>query len=80
MKTRVQMWGNSLALRIPKAFALELGLEPEAAVELSVEEGQLVLRPQRVAEFKLAALLDGVTKKNLHAAADFGESVGREAW
>jgi mRNA interferase MazF len=26
MKTRVQKWGNSLALRIPKSFAVEAGL------------------------------------------------------
>ena len=25
MKTRVQKWGNSLALRIPKSFAAEAG-------------------------------------------------------
>ena len=37
MKTRVQQWGNSLALRIPKSFAAEAGLRPNAAVELSLK-------------------------------------------
>jgi len=27
MLTKIQKWGNSLALRIPKAFADEAGLE-----------------------------------------------------
>ena len=39
MKTRVQKWGNSLALRIPKAFAEEAGLRANAAVELSLVDG-----------------------------------------
>ena len=26
MKSRIQKWGNSLALRIPKSFAIEAGL------------------------------------------------------
>ena len=29
MKTRIQKWGNSLALRIPKSFANEVGLEQD---------------------------------------------------
>ncbi|MFC1972103.1 AbrB/MazE/SpoVT family DNA-binding domain-containing protein [Chloroflexota bacterium] len=33
MKTRVQKWGNSLALRIPKSFATEVGLQRETSVD-----------------------------------------------
>jgi antitoxin MazE len=33
MKTKVQKWGNSLALRIPKSFANEIGLRKETPVE-----------------------------------------------
>ena len=36
MKTRVQKWGNSLALRIPKSFAAEAGLRANGTVELSL--------------------------------------------
>jgi antitoxin MazE len=32
MKTRIQKWGNSLALRIPRSFAAEAGLRLDAAV------------------------------------------------
>lgn len=80
MKTRVQMWGNSLALRIPKAFAAELGLEADGEVELGVEDGQLSIRPLRPGKVELRTLLDGVSKKNLHAPIDFGPAVGREVW
>jgi len=80
MRTQVQKWGNSLALRIPRAFALELGLGADAQVELTLEEGRLVLRPHASREHRLAALLDQVTPENLHAEIDFGDPVGGESW
>ena len=36
MLTKVQKWGNSLALRIPKAFAVDAQLENDSFVEISV--------------------------------------------
>ncbi len=45
MKTRVQKWGNSLALRIPKSFANEVGLQRETSVEVSLADGKLVITP-----------------------------------
>ena len=42
MKTRVQKWGNSLALRIPKSFADEAGLRRETSVEVSLSDGKLI--------------------------------------
>ena len=80
MRTQVQKWGNSLALRIPRAFALELGLGADAEVELTLEEGRLVLQPHASREHRLAAFLDRVTPENLHAEIDFGGPVGGESW
>ena len=57
MKTRVQKWGNSLALRIPKAFALEVGLQEDREVELSVQRGRLVVVPSAVPSYTLEELL-----------------------
>ena len=37
MTTKVQQWGNSLAVRIPKAFAEEAGLENDSASVLSMD-------------------------------------------
>ncbi|MFC1957266.1 AbrB/MazE/SpoVT family DNA-binding domain-containing protein [Chloroflexota bacterium] len=45
MKTRVQKWGNSLALRIPKPFATEVGLQRETTVEISLANGKLIITP-----------------------------------
>ena len=40
METTIKKWGNSLALRIPKALAKEAGLCYELPVELSLVEGE----------------------------------------
>jgi antitoxin MazE len=74
MKTRVVTWGNSLAVRIPKTYAGELGLVSEAEVDLSIDQGTLVLAPA------VPYLLDRVTEQNTHREVDTGSPEGDEAW
>ena len=80
MKTQVQKWGNSLAVRIPKAFAADLGLAQDSTVELALKDGSLVVRPSPRLQFRLSDLLERVTEENLHREEDFGEAVGSEEW
>lgn len=80
VKARVQKWGNSLAVRIPKAFASDLGLEQEATVELELEDGHLVLKPATVLRYELDSLLSQVSEDNRHGEADYGGPVGGEQW
>jgi antitoxin MazE len=80
MIARVQKWGNSLALRIPKTFAAEAGLGEDVPVELSLVDNSLVIRPLEPAAPTLDELLRGVTKENLHREFDTGPAVGGEAW
>lgn len=80
MKTRVQKWGNSLALRIPKAFATEVGLERETSVEVSLADGKLVITPVAKPKPTLKQLMAKVTKENLHHEVDTSSAVGNETW
>ncbi len=80
MKTRVQRWGNSLALRIPKSFAVEAGLHAEATVDLSLVDGRLVVRPVKPQPLRLKDLLRGITDENLPGEWDTGAAVGKEVW
>jgi antitoxin MazE len=80
MKTKVQRWGNSLALRIPKTFAREAGLCEHTAVDLSLVEGKLIIQPQAEEFLRLGDLLRGVTDENLHREWDTGQAVGKEIW
>lgn len=76
MKTRIQKWGNSLAVRIPKSFAEELDWRESAPVEMSLEEGALVIKPDRDRVWDLDSLLAAVTDENIHPA---WEAEGTEA-
>lgn len=80
METRIQKWGNSLALRIPQAFAFEVGLAQDTPVELTLEAGQLVIKPILSERYQLDDLLAEITPENLHAEIDTGDQVGNEAW
>ena len=80
MKTRVQKWGNSLALRIPRPFADALGLQKETAVEVSVTDGKIVVTRLSQPKLTLEQLLSKVTTDNLHHEVDTGAAVGNETW
>ncbi len=80
MRTKVQRWGNSLAVRIPRHLAVESRIRRGTDVEVSVRDGTLVVVPVRDRAYTLDELLLGVTKKNLHGETQTGRSIGREAW
>jgi antitoxin MazE len=80
MKTRVQKWGNSLALRIPKSFAIEVGIQRETSVEVSLANGKLIITPIAKTKPALKQLLSKVTKGNLHHEIDIGATIGNETW
>ena len=77
MKARIRNWGNSLGLRIPKAFAEEAKLESGSEVDLELRNGEIIIRPVTPA-YVLEELLAGVTPGNLHGEIDSGDSAGRE--
>ena len=80
MLTRILKWGNSLGLRIPKAFAEQAGVEAGSEVDLAVEDGDLIVRPRRLPRYQLKNLLRKVTAKNVHEEVETGKPVGREVW
>jgi len=80
METSVRKWGNSLALRIPRPLAEEVGLYEDSPVQLSLEEGRLVIVPIMEPRYALDTLLARVTPENLHSEVDTGEAIGGEAW
>jgi len=79
LRARVQKWGNSLGLRIPKPFAKETRLEENAEVEMSVKGGKLIVEAIKPT-FTLESLLEKVTDENIHGEVSTGKSVGKEIW
>jgi antitoxin MazE len=80
MKAKVQKWGNSLGIRIPRTLAQEVSLETDSEVDLSSKDGTIVITPSRQKRLSLRQLLSKVTDANLHAEIPSGEIEGREAW
>ena len=79
MEVRVQKWGNSLAVRLPKPVALDAKLEEGSVVDVRVIGGKLVAEPV-APRYALADLLRAVKKSHLHGEIDSGSPVGRETW
>ena len=80
MLAKVQKWGHSLALRIPKAFALDAHLENDSVVEVALVGGQIVIKLNAVPAWTLEPLLSGVNNDNLQHETDTGNAVGNEVW
>ena len=80
METRVQKWGNSLALRIPKPLATQFGLEANTLVRVLLRGEELVIAPVKPPSLKLEDLLAQVTEHNLHGEVFTGPAAGREEW
>jgi antitoxin MazE len=71
MTTRVQKWGNSLAVRIPSHIAEEIGIHQGSEVEITVEDHVIKLVPKKKKP-TLRELLAKITPENRHDEIDFG--------
>ena len=80
MRVQIQKWGNSLALRIPKAYVHETNLCQGATVDIGVKERCIIVKPLLEKKFSLKSLLVGVNKINSYKEEDFGERQGLEIW
>lgn len=79
MVSKVQKWGNSLAVRIPKAFAEEVDLAEDSSVEIFIEDGRIVVAPAKT-KWQLSELISGITPANAHRELVWGKPSGSEAW
>ena len=79
MIAKVQKWGNSLAVRIPRSVAADARLSAGESVELTLEKGTIVIVRARP-RFKLEELLRRVNRRNRHAEVPTGDAVGQEVW
>ena len=80
MQAKIKKWGNSLALRIPKSFALNANLRQNKLVDLSIDKERIIITPIDEKEYSLDELLESVSESNLHGELDTGEPVGKEIW
>lgn len=79
MTTLVSKWGNSLGVRIPKSVAAEVDVHDGDAVDVSVQNGVIVVRPAAT-RYSIDDLARRITPKNRHPETDWGDPAGHEAW
>ena len=70
--THLRKWGNSLAIRIPQSLLAQLNISADGEVEISVDEGRLILSPHKRPRYTLDELLSQITPESLHDEIDFG--------
>ena len=79
MEVKVQKWGNSLAIRIPKVYAREINVDTGSRLTINRLDKKLILEPKQEKK-SLKALLEKVTRENIHEEVETGIRVGNEAW
>jgi antitoxin MazE len=82
MKVKIAKWGNSLAVRLPKAVAEEAGLRRDAEVDVTVEGGDVRMKrvwpiPRYTLE-DMVAEMDRLGPGNVPETVDWGPDVGSE--
>ena len=78
MTAIIHKWGNSLAVRLPKALADEVQVHEGAKVELVATPEGVLVKTKRRRRYRLSDLLAGITPDNVHPETDWGRSVGKE--
>ncbi len=80
MRVKIQKWGNSFALRIPKSFANQTSIKLGSSVDLSIQEGKLIIEPITQEEYDYKTLISEVKESNLHKEYLSDKPKGRELW
>lgn len=80
METKINKWGNSLAVRIPSVLVQDANLSDGLEMQIERKNDKIILTPKRSRDYSLDKLLSKVTSGNLHEEIDSGESLGSEEW
>ena len=79
MRGRIQKWGNSLGLRIPKSFAQQANLREGFPVDIRVE-GEILTVKAFSHTYDLDDLTAMISPENRHGEEDYGGPAGGEVW
>lgn len=79
MYTTIQKWGNSQALRLPKAIIEKAGLQENDRVEIRVQNGNLLIVPLKK-RLTLQERAAGYQGDYQPMEWDTGKPVGKEVW
>ena len=78
MASKIQKWGNSVGIRIPKAIMKKANLNVNSEIEIECKNQKIIIF-SRKKSVQLKDLLSQITKNNLHTEDSY-ERTGKEIW
>ena len=80
MISKVIKWGNSLALRLPKAYTKELNLNENSPVEINSDKKKITITPVELKKYDSKELFSRISEENIHKEIETGIPQGKEIW
>ncbi len=82
MQTKIQKWGNSQGLRIPKVVLDEIQSSIGDEVEVYSQEGKIIIEPVKRIKGKISlkSLVNKIPKNYKTQEVDWGKPLGKEEW
>lgn len=80
METRIQKWGNSLGIRIPREILSKTALREGSCVKISNKKKVILIESCSYEKPKLETLIRKINSKNIHKEVDWSNSFGKEVW
>ncbi|MCY4320956.1 MAG: AbrB/MazE/SpoVT family DNA-binding domain-containing protein [Bdellovibrionaceae bacterium] len=78
MSSKIQKWGNSAGVRIPKTIMEKANLDLNSKVEIECKNKKIIICSKKK-PLHLKELLSKITKDNLHKEDNYVK-VGKELW
>jgi antitoxin MazE len=78
--TRVQKWGNSQGLRLPKHVLETADISLGDDVEVIPQQGQIIIKKVSKPKFDLAEMVSRMPRDYEVREESFGKPMGREEW
>jgi antitoxin MazE len=82
MVTKVQKWGNSQGLRLPRHVLEDAHINIGDDVEITTRDGVIIISPiKRIrGKYDIKELLSNIPKDYMPEEVDWGKPVGKEVW
>ena len=82
MLSKVQQWGNSQGIRIPKSLLHDSRIKVGEEVDISVQEGKIIIESINKVHgrYGIKELVAKMPKDYKPQEEDWGEPIGQEVW
>lgn len=78
MNTKIQKWGNSYGIRLPKDLLDSGVFSPGGVLELKIKDKSVVLKEIKKPSISLRQAMKGLTKSDFESVWSWGPDVGNE--